>query len=87
MVLDGAAIAAAVLSQKIETKKLESPFKIRTIQRKGWARLTDNSEIWEAVLYLADAGWVREKEPDQKKWGRHAEPEWEINPNVFSYIH
>jgi hypothetical protein len=87
MVLDGAAIAAGVLSQKIESGKLESPFKIRTIQRKGWGRLTDNSEIREAVLYLADAGWVREKEPDQKRFGRPAETEWEINPNVFSRIH
>ena len=87
MVLDGAAIAAGVLSKKIESGKLESPFKIRTIQRKGWGRLTDNSEIREAVLYLADAGWVREKEPEQKRWGRPAEAEWEINPNVFSGIH
>ena len=83
MVLDGAAISAGVLSQKIESGKLESPFKIRTIQRKGWGRLTDNAEIREAVLYLADVGWVREKEPDQKRFGRPADLEYEINPKIF----
>jgi hypothetical protein len=86
MVLDGAAIAAAALSIKIKAGGLKSPFKIRTIQQKGWGRLTDNAEIREAVLYLADKGWVREKEPDQKRWGRQAEVEYGINPKVFSGI-
>ena len=84
LALDNGAMAAAALSKKIEAGKLEAPFKVRAIQQKGWGRLTDNSEIKEAVAILEDAGWIRERVATKKKgFGRPPDPQYEINPKVL----
>jgi hypothetical protein len=84
LALDSGQMAAAALSKKIEAQKLETPFKVRTIQQKGWGQLTDNDVIKEAVSILEDAGWIREATPTNvKKVGRPQEPQYEINPKVM----
>ena len=84
LALDSGQMAAAALSKKIEAGKLESPFKVRTIQRKGWGQLNDNDTINDAVNILEDAGWIRETAPTNVKGiGRPQEPQYEINPKLL----
>ena len=85
LALDNGQMAAAALSKKMEAGKLESPFKVRTVQRRGWGQLTDSAVIGEAIRILEDAHWVREV-PVAKKavGGRPPEAEYEINPKVLN---
>ena len=83
LALDSGQMAAAALSKKIEGGKLEAPFTVPKIQRKGWGQLTDNNVIKDAVSILEDAGWIREL-PVAKRTvgGKPPAPEYEINPQV-----
>ena len=83
LALDSGQMAAAALSKKIEGGKLDAPFKVRTIQRKGWGQLTDSAVINDAVSILEDSGWIRQV-PIAKKavGGRPADPEYVINPKL-----
>ncbi len=83
LALDNGTMAASVLSKKIEEGKLENPFKVRTVQRKGWSRLTDNAEIKEALAILEDAHWVRQVAAPKSTVGRPQEESWEINPKAI----
>jgi hypothetical protein len=84
LALDSGQMAAAALSKKIEAGKLESPFKVRTVQRKGWGQLTDSAVINDAVSILEDAGWIRASAPTNVKGpGRPQDPQYEISPKVM----
>jgi hypothetical protein len=83
MVINGGGMAAAALARKIRERKLESPFKVRTIQQRGWGLLTDNVKIRESVDRLLDAYWIREVPQEKKTTGRPSDVEYEINPKIF----
>ncbi|MDZ7697630.1 MAG: hypothetical protein U5R49_12165 [Deltaproteobacteria bacterium] len=75
-------MAAGVLAKKVREGKLEAPFTVRTVQRKGWSLLTDNAGIREAIDVLRDAYWIRELPQDKKQMGRPRDVEYEINPKI-----
>jgi hypothetical protein len=83
MVINGSGMAAGILAKKIKDGKLESPFTVRTIQRKGWGLLTENQKIREAVENLIDSGWLREKPQDKNQIGRPRDVEYEVNPKIL----
>jgi len=86
LALDSITPAAAALAKKIEAGKLESPFAVRMVQRKGWGRLTDVEVIREALTLLEDKHWVRElPSPSRAGAGRPADSQYAINPNLINH--
>ena len=53
--------AGTRLAEKIKAGDLGSEFKLRDVQMKKWAMLTKKHLIQEAVDYLIDCEWLREK--------------------------
>ena len=86
LALDNGTMAAAALSKKIEGGKLESPFKVRTVQQKGWGRLTSNEEIKEAVAILEENDWVRAVAVQAKGVGRPQEATYQINVSFLNLV-
>lgn len=83
MVLNDGQMAAGALAKKIQEGKVESPFKVWHIQKKGWSLLTDTQKIREAIDVLCDARWIREIPQDKiKGGGRPRDMEYEINPKI-----
>ena len=88
LALDSGMAAAAALSKKIEAGKLESPFKARSVQQKGWGRLNDAATIKEALAVLEDSGWVREiSAANRSGAGRPPDPQYMINPLIHNNNH
>ena len=86
LALDAITPAAASLSKKIEQGKLETPFKARTVQRKGWARLTDIEVVKEALTLLEEKHWIKEL-PSRKPGnaGRPEDAQFVINPKLIKH--
>lgn len=75
--------AAIKLSKKIKDKKLDSPFTVRQVQRKGWHGLKENAEIKEALIILIEENWIDEIEKAYSGSGRQPAPEYLINPALL----
>ena len=84
LALDTGTAAAAALSKKIKAGKLDSPFKVRTVQQKGWGRLNDSETIKEALAILEDAHWVKAVSVHTpRNVGRPEDPQYHINPLIY----
>ena len=75
--------AATALARHLRAGHLVSPFRMRTIQRKGWAGLTDKAVVLAGVEVLEDLHWVRRRErPDSWSVGGRPPVEYDIRPDL-----
>ena len=72
---------ARTLAEHIQQGDLGTTFRKRTVQRKGWAGLTDKDAVAEALEVLVDLGWLRQR--TVFTGGRPTE-EYDVNPGVLT---
>jgi putative DNA primase/helicase len=79
--MDGDPETVGQLAERIKTS-LPSPFRVRDVQRKGWAGL-DRAEIIERLLLvLEDRRWVKAVEAPASAQGGHPTWDYWINPAI-----
>lgn len=80
----GPQVAAVHLAAKIQAGELTSPFRARTVQRKGWLGLSEPDEVAGGLDQLEERHWVRRVERPATVRGGRPTVEYEISPRVLN---
>lgn len=80
----GPQVAAVHLTAKIRAGELTSPFRARTVQRKGWLGLSEPDEVTGALDVLEERHWLRRVERPPTVRGGRPTVEYEISPKALN---
>ena len=80
---DSSAVAASMLADKIEEKKIGPVFTVRDIYTKGWTGLGTAEQAIDAVKKLIDRFWIREVEPGTSVRVGRPSTKYEVNPRIW----
>ena len=80
----GPQVAAVHLGAKIQANQLASPFRARTVQRKGWLGLSEPDQVAGALDVLEERHWLRRVERPATVKGGRPTIEFEISPRALN---
>jgi hypothetical protein len=75
--------AVRLLGEKIETRKISSPFAARDVYRNEWTGLTEPNDVARALEVLEDLGWVISEQRPRTTTGGRPGVVYHVNPRIW----